>query len=726
MPTCTQCGGDDFFEDCGNFYCQVCQVQSQDIRVEETEFEDVHNLILTRTPAPVSQTVEPQEEKNFGRPWTIQEGYQCVMKKQVEALIELGADPKLDEVVFRLWAAYLSSIEIAFCKKEKLIPSSTHLLARARETSCGPISRPVVYKPQKKYHSRAESKRQIDDLEITQELGSEEFYLGDHPVEEDFILRQQKRADPTTFLPVRSRLKYKVEWMNLAETLSFIYLGLLFTSNHITPSEIIRLVRIKYTFRNHQVSQKTPSYIISLIETDRIPYKSAISCLNQDMKISSHDAYLFNSKTLPTTEGLRCITGRLVRFLGIYELPPLPIDIITNNLLLKLDLPGEMNCLVFNLMKKVEPDVTIGDDIKDIEMISACYIIMVLKLYFGVNDSREHTLTVCARQLSKLFPDDNWFVWEEWQSHISSKYRIKQQILSSNDLGENLERITDVEEFVNLYKHSHSGKNNIVFRQKNRCKGIDEINNTLTELAQKARKTENEQESSQENDTSVDLLNSLLSNESEEQNELIAIRLRSSSIHYLKSSNINYGKQDDVMLSPSTQFSPSGSVQNTDNEDVLTSSNPQNHEKGGNIQHFNTQNLDVDQCEELKKILEKIQEDSGIYSEFRDQVPNRTQKLFKTRKFERHISYEWLLSVFCKISKCRLDKLERFLKHFEHFVMEGSVTSVTAEQKFFRNKFLKVKKKERDVKSLNDSTDSSSDLSSTSKHHNSRHHHLFD
>ncbi|KAK6166074.1 hypothetical protein SNE40_022851 [Patella caerulea] len=667
MPTCTNCGGEDFIEDCGHFYCQVCQVQSQDIRVEEHEFEDHHNKTLTKTPTTKKQSVEEKQKdklNRLGRPWTIYEGYQCVIKKQVQRLIELGADEKLDEIVFRCWTAYLSALHVAFCEKEKLIPPRYHTQARAREVFCGPIENPVVKVVRKKRNKEA-SRKEIERMEITHELGSEIFYDEDNPALEDednVFSGGSVNADPTILRPINSRLKYDVDWINMEETLSFLYLGLLFTNNHVTPSELI-----------------------SLAEKDQIPYSSATSCLKADMKISSYDSKLFYAAILPTTNDVRNTTSKLIKFLSIYELPPLPVDIIVSKLLLKLDLPAEFGCLVRNVLKlrELNMEIDINHSIKNVELVAVCYIIMTLKLYFGVNDSTEHVLTDCSRKLSKIFSNHNLFIWEDWQSHISSKFKIKQQIRNHNTRG--TDKMTDVEEFVKLYNATTKNQNEKSLKKKAKNKQFEAVVDNITEFANRIRKPRPVNNILLETQNPLDLLNGSIDGDfiPDTEERIDGERFRRSSIKYLMSAeDLITQYQRRGLTSFTVESSYCGSPERENDFSDLESGNefpPQQVKKKRKksktqqaVENIlsqappGTTSITDAEREEVESIIETIQAHSGQYINY-----ERPKKVFRdlsvrdSYEFQRHISYEWLLSMFCKIVRCRIDDLELMLTSFE-------------------------------------------------------------
>lgn len=107
--TCNLCGGTDFYKESGYFYCNECQTQSQDIR--EHTFatalaEDVDVEATSSTTSSKSRGASSTEQI------TSWECYNYILLGLINELLELGADPKLREVVKKLWFMYLTKLEV--------------------------------------------------------------------------------------------------------------------------------------------------------------------------------------------------------------------------------------------------------------------------------------------------------------------------------------------------------------------------------------------------------------------------------------------------------------------------------------------------------------------------------------------------------------------------------------------------------------------------------------
>ncbi|GAB1607846.1 hypothetical protein Ahia01_001068500, partial [Argonauta hians] len=111
LPKCPVCDEDQFDNVDGMYYCMTCCSQVPTVYDAEVEdfAQDKYKFSTKR-----KKIKEEGESSKYGCCWSTFEGFQFVMKEQVKALIELGADPKLKDVVFDLWVKYLAKLRIAF------------------------------------------------------------------------------------------------------------------------------------------------------------------------------------------------------------------------------------------------------------------------------------------------------------------------------------------------------------------------------------------------------------------------------------------------------------------------------------------------------------------------------------------------------------------------------------------------------------------------------------
>lgn len=75
-------------------------------------------------------------EKSENVKWCLYDGFNTILIAQVDALIrECGAPVEIKNCVFKLWAAYLSRLGVAFCKKPLPVGTDASLVANDEEIS---------------------------------------------------------------------------------------------------------------------------------------------------------------------------------------------------------------------------------------------------------------------------------------------------------------------------------------------------------------------------------------------------------------------------------------------------------------------------------------------------------------------------------------------------------------------------------------------------------------
>ncbi|XP_041370465.1 TATA box-binding protein-associated factor RNA polymerase I subunit B-like [Gigantopelta aegis] len=506
MPSCITCGGEDFDVCDGLFYCSMCQTQTQDLRVEmeEASFIEMPSRSLLVKSKKSEKKIKKVEDK--GRPWTIYEGYQFVLKAQVRALIMLGADPKIDEVVFRLWALYLSKIEIAFCNDEKLVPVNLEKCARHREIYRGDMENPEVIpkrairgaKRASQFCSKSETENQL----LKSKLKDEEFYEGDNPAEEsenndddssseEDLKKDGKKQRYKNYVPAYVR---RSDWMHLKKNLALCLLGLMFTNNLTTAADLIRWIK-----------------------EGTLPFIEVTSLLPSDVKFSAFDVHLFKCE-FPTVNGLRYETAKMAHFLGLEEFPPFPIEQLISKYILHMDLPGEMHGFVMNLVRQQSPTMIYYTDLKcryrskipPYEAIAMSYIIITIKLWFGLDDHTERCLSTYSRKLTKFMKNHQpLFVFADWKAHMTLKFKqhINQTLLLSDT--STMEDVSDVDEILELYSNKDSAKQRfgIQYSKKSLRKKIynpdlrKAIKRPFLQLSEKWSQSRSTQEDDQSNDS---------------------------------------------------------------------------------------------------------------------------------------------------------------------------------------------------------------------------------
>lgn len=409
MPTCDNCGERQFECVDGLFYCQLCQTQSQDLREEEVE-DEVHNVRL----ALHSTRVKVKKEKqDHGRPWNTHEAFTIILKQQVKALMALGASPKLEDIVFRLWTLYLSKIGVAFDTSQ----CTTYVRPKGRDLRPSTLADPEV--PPLRLRRTCLKRgltRHVQQGDTTPTLSNMSTTEDDESCEGDnsFEAPQEQTApaEPTQvcedeeddgrFVMVQSQ---QPGYMSMQKTVCLCYLGLCHTNSVVLPTDLLRW-----------------------IQSGRIPYgKSASDLLPGDMKFSTNDARTFCCQDLPSSDKMRSLTGSLAYFLGMKTFPKVSLELIASRFILELNLPGELHGLVRSLMKRHPIELQLPITIEQITcapyaVLAMAYLVVLLKLIFGLDDHTEKELSNYARELSGIVTlAQPLFVWHDWACHMERR-----------------------------------------------------------------------------------------------------------------------------------------------------------------------------------------------------------------------------------------------------------------------------------------------------------------
>ncbi|KAL3864397.1 hypothetical protein ACJMK2_006084 [Sinanodonta woodiana] len=492
MPTCAVCGDTEFNEEHGLFYCTTCSTQSQDIRVEERE-EEMPNEV--NYGSRIKEKSNKQKEKvkikhDLGRPWSTYEAFQIIIQRQVEALIKKGAKPVLKDAVFKLWMTYLAKLGVAFTSQPKMMSLARH--ERQREKYPGSLENPRVkdvrkaISMQKLYGmSKKVAEAQIEKQDLALNLNAEEFYEGDNPQEEEVEIdnisvcpssmgwMEPKEGDDfKAYLNKKQRerklFRTRPERMDMLKTVCLCYLGLLFTNNATTLSDILRWITNR-TF----------------------PYLDLVSILPSDMKRFVGDDKLFGSRKIPTLRSLQKGVGNLAVFLELKNFPEIPITQLISRYIQQLDLPAEMHGYVMGLVQcqdftwQYKPEL-LNQRLPFWEGMAMSYIIITLKLLLGLDDTTERMISNYAAELANVLQSRHQlFVWEDWCKHIDQKL-VSCHTLPSMNLSE-LNTVDGVLKQYNDWKQGEP-KVEVHFSQKLRKFRQDTkdlLQKSFTQLAEK-------------------------------------------------------------------------------------------------------------------------------------------------------------------------------------------------------------------------------------------------
>jgi len=207
-----------------------------------------------------------------GKPWFMYEAFQFIIKAQVEYLINLGVDPALKDVVFKLWYKYLQVTGTAFTgSREGTLPTKGSIFYCRDAELLGVNKR----KKSGKKNKVDDDDENDDELELCSHFSDEEFYEDDDPLNvpskdnsdaddinrgDDWTAFSEKNHKTTEDIPASEDssdssedefvgsltlnqpkgTKVESGHVTLQTTLAFCYLGLLWINEPVFVSDLLR------------------------------------------------------------------------------------------------------------------------------------------------------------------------------------------------------------------------------------------------------------------------------------------------------------------------------------------------------------------------------------------------------------------------------------------------------------------------------------------------------
>ncbi|RUS86657.1 hypothetical protein EGW08_005606 [Elysia chlorotica] len=445
MPfKCPVCDNEEYNEEDGGFFCTECGTQSQDYISQEASEQCLYDSGTYRHEVFQTKVTEGRKKptESLGRPWTLYEAYQIIIMAQADSLIALGASKDLKDVVYTLWANYLSQIGVAFCSEEKLVPEVVERCktGRARETLRGTFEKPknLRFRGGKgsnkvKSLTRKRKRSESEDTVVNKEAKNS----CDSPTS---IFMDFVSTSHHSYHEIRKFAKKSPEWMDIKKTITLCYLGLMLTNPSILPCDVIRW-----------------------IHSGQVPFLSTSHLLPSDMVLSNYDSHLFLVVRF-TTDDLISEVNKLRSYMDLKNIPSPDLTALASRLIKDLCLPKELFIFVQRLIKKIPFEYKARKTTYiPCEVVALGYIVLALKIVFGLDNVSERRLSEHTQKLQSLVQDEiqlfNWVDWKKFwvhkQNHQFDGYRELNSDLSSSNL-ENLDQILECYENMKLNKRRFS------------------------------------------------------------------------------------------------------------------------------------------------------------------------------------------------------------------------------------------------------------------------------
>ncbi|XP_037277505.2 TATA box-binding protein-associated factor RNA polymerase I subunit B-like [Rhipicephalus microplus] len=480
MVVCASCGGEDFDEVSGLYYCTECNTQSQEVRVEQVDDEGAAPPPHVGRASPRRKETGNSTPRERKHPYPTNELFNAILVRQVDALVLLGASAELRGVVCRLWMDYLVKLEaVSRVEDDEWTPRigvvnrwsdlrTVEELIGASETSerkrkklqkalfgsgvkTRLTSRSCRYRKRLKNRCDVARAPNLDsDCEFEDELlatASEGEQASEDDVEDfrstaakEYLERVLRRGVDLHDKKIGRETEVTV--VTLQRLLCLLYLGVLITGDPILLTDILRWAR-----------------------DGHLPYLHVLKLLPEDAKLWGQQWRTFVRLTMPTIDELAAQAAHLAHFLGMRsELRQPPLLPIVMRLVADLNLPlefvnvcEEVLCTHPKMVPswEVPPNRAAGSVplfSPVCEVRAAAVLLLALKLTLGLNGSREVQLSRAVEELASRHPEANLFVWSRWEKHL----RARLLLLRSSCYGFEPEDLDDIRDVGVLFRHPDS------------------------------------------------------------------------------------------------------------------------------------------------------------------------------------------------------------------------------------------------------------------------------
>ncbi|KAL5291965.1 hypothetical protein ACFFRR_011007 [Megaselia abdita] len=447
---CHICDGNKFSLNEGFYYCDECGTQLKevlDLNLEEDYVEDLSTFnkkVIKKDKTENKFNVTSWEVLNY------------ILRGLVEELLGLGAKEELKETVLQLWAALLRAKKIAFFnKRQSELPK---LGLRFCRNDAKVIYNHKVRKEKKKRERRKEAssekrelrkQKQLLELSEYEELSKSSISMSTFSNSMSLnssLTANTNKAVRLEFLPyARKRFKKMVGSKHLAKHEVDTNLALTCHDLKVKKSEI-SCFEFSQEIRN--ITLYTILYIaLNMIEDDiqlsdlrRYILEGRLTLIHiqkffpenivEDcMKIcaSINYRYLMNVHMF-SEERMLLNTQYVCTQLSIPDLKLPNIARLCQRFITDLALPKDLMKFVERVINIYKPEMRwTGQYPPSYECRAMAYIIFVLKLLFGFDDSMEHEISESTKKVNATISEANLFVFDDWMRYLEMRKVILAQ-----------------------------------------------------------------------------------------------------------------------------------------------------------------------------------------------------------------------------------------------------------------------------------------------------------
>uniref|UniRef100_A0A8D0LAD6 TATA box-binding protein-associated factor RNA polymerase I subunit B n=1 Tax=Sphenodon punctatus TaxID=8508 RepID=A0A8D0LAD6_SPHPU len=306
----------------GRFYCKSCHSV-----IERTQEVSETNVIPNARVQTISRGLRKGKKLDKGWEWYVCEGFQCILRKQAEALQSLGVSPQMkDEILCNFWRRYLQKSKQAYC-----IRPVNYAAFGTPDTSTG-----VDSEPERDSLLGLSCSENDGDLQSECSFGGVSSLRGKVSPLEGNTSVCSGSVDGNWYMRKRGNGYLR---MSMPMTLSFCYLALLWLREPMTLSDLLRFVM-----------------------DGHIPYLNTFQYFPEEMKLYGIDLKIFHVESWPVYNDIYknmlalAVYLELPRFPDITESCFLHPNILCIKYLMEANLPDELHSWICRVVKKISAD----------------------------------------------------------------------------------------------------------------------------------------------------------------------------------------------------------------------------------------------------------------------------------------------------------------------------------------------------------------------------------
>ncbi|XP_012250900.2 TATA box-binding protein-associated factor RNA polymerase I subunit B isoform X1 [Athalia rosae] len=453
MNNCAVCGGTEFYNEAGFFFCTECQTQNEEKRDGILDLR-VDGIRVTKRKLPNNNLEKADQETQ----WTTWEQYNFILIGLTNELIELGATSDLKLTVLQLWAAYLQKEEVAFTSTvQREIPKlarSFHkkdadiiygkLKARRKKCRRANSTSSIVSSLTSGASSNRELSRrkmlmvrsEYDKFALSQEAsGSDALSLVNQSLHcirssgrsvtferlkysKHAKMEEKKVKQLSKKLPASKRKRYQKNHVTTKYR----------TGPHvITPIKLWAILYLALRIHNQNIHLAD---ILRYGREGHLSYYRLDHLLPAEMQLTDNDVKLLTQNNEITHKGMRRTSAELAKYLSVYEIYCPDFIMLIERYCKDLNLPKGILLYAQRLIALSPPKMIFNKLeplIPNYEGRAMAYIVVVVKILFSMDGITEYEMSRIAEKInSEAIGDLNFklFSFSEWQRYIECRRNV--------------------------------------------------------------------------------------------------------------------------------------------------------------------------------------------------------------------------------------------------------------------------------------------------------------